>query len=111
MRMISAAIRGSRPTTRFTIPTGLNRQRELGLHRAAPAIRPAAPVELVTRSPLVALRGAVHGVGRAVPGHRRGGQMADTRIRLKRSDAVRWSGKGGGAAHQTRPRSPAPWRG
>jgi hypothetical protein len=110
MRMTTPAIRGSRPTTRFAAVTGLRLQRQFGLRRSSPIIRPAEPVRLAGRSPLAALHDAVRGVARPPSIGRSGRPVARV---LTRADAMRWSGSGNsaGTAHRARPRSAAPWRG
>lgn len=108
--MTTAAIRGSRLTTRFTIPTGLRRQREFGLRRTSPLIRSTTPPALAKQAPIAALRGAVRGLGRPVAtrptGVLRGGRRA-----LRRADAMLWSRHTTSTGRGTRPRSAAPWRG
>jgi len=110
MRMTTAAIRGSRLTTRFTIPTGLRRQREFGLRRTSLLIRPATPRALATQSPVTALHRAVRGLGRPVAG-RRTSLLRSGRQVLRRADAMLWSDNTASPGRGTRPRSAAPWRG
>jgi hypothetical protein len=110
MRMTTAAIRGSRLTTRFTIPTGLRRQREFGLRRTSPLIRSATPPALARQSPIAALHGAVRGLGRPVAA-RRTSMLRSGRQALRRADAMVWLDKTASTGRGTRPRSAAPWRG
>jgi hypothetical protein len=110
MRMTTAAIRGSRPTTRFTFPTGLRRKREFGLRRTSPLIRPATPGIVAQQSPVAALHRAVRGLGRPI-GSRPAGVLREARRALSRADAMCWSDNTAGTAHHARPRSAAPWRG
>lgn len=110
MHVTLAAIRASRPRTRFATPAAHNRQRHLGLQRGprtTPVVHRPSAHHL---RQLALLRGAARTAviaANTTPG----AQLGRLRQAVARHDTIAWSSPAAAGLRRPRLRSAAPWRG